>query len=217
MPRIQKKLLSGFDRMFAHYGPLNWWPGDTPFEVMLGAILTQNTNWKNVERAIANLKDAKVVDPKRLYALNPDDLAKLIRPAGFFRLKTVRLRNFLKYYLDKYGGKSERMAERPLEELRSELLAVKGVGPETADSILLYALDKPIFVIDAYTKRIMSRHGFCAEEDGYYELQEMFMDSLPGDVAMFNEYHAQIVETAKRFCRKKPLCDKCPLKGWNDM
>jgi endonuclease III related protein len=216
MSIMHKKLILAFDLMFAHFGPLNWWPGDTPFEVMVGAILTQNTNWKNVERAISNLKREKLIDPKRLYDLDPETLAELIRPAGFFRLKTERLRNYLEYYISKYKGRAELMAERPLEELRSELLSVKGIGPETADSILLYALDKPIFVIDAYTKRILSRHGLCAEDDGYDELQELFMDSLPGDVAMFNEYHGQIVQTAKQFCRKKPLCDECPLKGWNE-
>ncbi len=216
MSTMNKKLSEGFDRMFDHYGPLNWWPGDTPFEVMVGAILTQNTNWKNVECAIANLKSAKLMDPKKLYALKPEELSELIRPAGFFRLKSGRLRNFLKYYIDEWDGNASRMAKRSLSELRMELLGVKGVGPETADSILLYALDKPIFVVDAYTKRILFRHAICSEDDGYYELQELFVDALPEDVAIFNEYHAQIVETAKRYCKKKPLCEKCPLNGWND-
>lgn len=203
--------------MLAHFGPRNWWPGDTPFEVMVGAILTQNTNWKNVSLAISNLKKENVLEPKKLLNLDPDRLAELIRPAGYFRIKTKRLRNFLKYFVDQYDGNADEMKKMSMEALREELLSVNGIGPETCDSILLYALDKPIFVIDAYTKRIFLRHEMCSEEDGYYELQEMFMDKLSTDVKLFNEYHALIVETAKDFCRTKPKCDECPLKGWNDL
>lgn len=208
-------LLEGFSRMLAHFGPLNWWPGETPFEVMVGAVLTQNTNWGNVERAIANLKAARVLHPKKLLELHPNALAKLIRPAGYFRVKTVRLRNFLKYFVERYGGSAKRMAARPLNELREDLLAVSGIGPETADSILLYALDKPVFVVDAYTKRILSRHGLCAEDDDYHALQEYFTDRLPEDVPLYNEYHALIVNCGKHFCRTKPRCSECPLDGWS--
>ncbi len=205
----------GFDRLLARFGPRGWWPGQTPFEVMVGAILTQNTNWLNASRAIENLKRERILHPKKLLALHPATLASLIRPAGYFRVKTRRLRSFLKCFVERYDGNAKRMAERPLEELRPELLAVSGIGPETADSILLYALGKPVFVIDAYTKRILVRHGLCAEEDDYHALQDLFQDGLPEDVPLYNEYHALIVETGKDFCRPKPRCDECPLRVWN--
>ena len=217
MASKKRMLMDGFDRMLGCFGPRSWWPGDTPFEVMVGAILTQNTNWKNVELAIANLKEAGALDPHAMLALHPAALASLIRPAGFFRLKANRLRAFLKYFVDRYGGDVGRMAGGEIAQLRDELLAVKGIGPETADSILLYALGKPIFVIDAYTRRILSRHGLCAEDECYDDLQSLFMDSLPGDELLFNEYHALLVETAKECCRPTPRCDDCPLKGWNGM
>ena len=201
--------------MFKHFGPRHWWPGETVFEVMVGAILTQNTNWKNVERAITNLKNENVLSPLKLYDLHPEVLSELIKPVGYFRVKTARLRNFLKFFIEKYDAQVENMRERSVDTLREELLSVKGIGPETADSIILYAVEKPIFVIDAYTKRIMSRHNLCFEEDGYNELQEIFMSNLQNDAQLFNEYHALIVETGKQFCRKEPLCDKCPLSGWN--
>lgn len=215
MAVTQKILMAGFDRMHSRFGPRGWWPGDTPFEVMVGAILTQNTNWKNVEQAIANLKKARLLDPKKILAISPSRLASLIRPAGYFRVKTSRLRNFVKFYVDAYKGSVKLMKARPAAALREELLFVNGIGPETADSIILYALGEPVFVIDAYTKRILSRHGLCAEDDGYDELQELFTDRLDADAQLFNEYHALIVETGKAHCRKKPLCDECPLNGWN--
>lgn len=216
MAAKQTTLMDGFTRMIGHFGPQNWWPGDTPFEVMVGAILTQNTNWKNVERAISNLKNERLLEPRRLFACHPQRLASLIRPAGYFRVKTARLRHFLEYFIKRYGGSVQKMMESPLAPLRDELLSVKGIGPETADSILLYALEKPVFVIDAYTKRILSRHALCSEDDGYDELQELFIDRLPGDAKLFNEYHALLVEAGKNFCRTKPLCEKCPLYGWNE-
>lgn len=215
MPPNGKILLDGFERMFAHFGPRHWWPGETPFEVMVGAILTQNTNWKNVERAIANLKDARLLEPHKLLDLNPARLGLLIRPAGYFRVKALRLRHFLKFFVERYNGSVAKMRKCPAESLRQELLSVRGIGPETADSILLYALGKPVFVIDAYTKRILTRHALCAEDDGYNDLQELFMDRLSPDVKLYNEYHALIVETGKDYCRTKPICDTCPLNGWN--
>lgn len=215
MSKSSKILLEGFRRLHKYFGPRHWWPGETPFEVMVGAILTQNTSWKNVERAIGNLKNNRVLDPFKLYALSPAKLASLIRPAGYFRVKALRLRHFLKFFIDNYDGAVHPMKLKPAAVLREELLSVKGIGPETADSILLYALEKPIFVIDAYTKRILSRHGLCAEDDGYNELQEYFMDRLSADVQLYNEYHALIVETGKDFCRKEPSCEECPLNGWN--
>lgn len=215
MAATKTELMDGFKRMHKRFGPRHWWPGETPFEVMVGAILTQNTNWKNVERAIANLKRERLLDPRKLLDLHPATLAKLIRPAGYFRVKAGRLRHYLRYFVDNYGGSAKRMAARPNEVLREELLAVKGIGPETADSILLYALGKPAFVIDAYTKRILSRHGLCAEDDDYHALQDLFTERLPADVALFNEFHALIVETGKEYCRTTPRCEGCPLKGWN--
>ena len=215
MPSTRFLLQEAFERMFKHFGPRHWWPGETVFEVMVGAILTQNTNWKNVERAITNLKNENVLSPLKLYDLHPEVLSELIKPVGYFRVKTDRLRNFLKFFIEKYDAQVENMRERSVDTLREELLSVKGIGPETADSIILYAVEKPIFVIDAYTKRIMSRHNLCFEEDGYNELQEIFMSNLQNDAQLFNEYHALIVETGKQFCRKEPLCDKCPLSGCN--
>lgn len=214
MPVTRRILMDGFERMLAHFGPRRWWPGETPFEVMVGAILTQNTNWKNVERAIARLKGERVLDPRKLLRLHPSTLASLIRPAGYYRVKTARLRSFLKFFVETYSGSVKRMAVRPIEDLRTELLSVRGIGPETADSILLYALGKPVFVIDAYTRRILSRHALCAEDDTYDDLQALFMDRLPADVPLYNEYHALIVECGKDFCRAAPHCGECPLNGW---
>jgi endonuclease III related protein len=208
-------LKEGFDRLLARFGPRGWWPGDTPFEVMVGAVLTQNTSWKNVERAIANLKDARLLDPRAILDLPPARLAALLRPAGFYRVKSHRLRSFLRFFVERYDGCDVAMRRGALPALRDELLAVKGIGPETADSILLYALEKPIFVVDAYTKRILSRHGLCAEEDGYDELQALFMGALPHEVPLFNEYHALLVECGKEFCRTTSRCAGCPLNGWN--
>lgn len=201
-----------FDKMLSHFGPRNWWPGETPFEVMVGAILTQNTNWKNVEKAIINLKNADALNPKKMLSMHDMSLASLIRPAGFFKLKTKRLKNFLKYFVEEYDADVSRMKQKTVDELREELLSINGIGRETADSILLYALNKPIFVIDSYTKRILLRHNVCDEDADYNDLQELFMDNLPEDVKHFNEYHALIVEVGKEYCRKTPKCDSCPLK-----
>lgn len=201
--------------LFSHFGPRHWWPGETPFEVMVGAILTQNTNWKNVEKAILNLKGAGLLDPFKINKLTPSKLSEFIRPAGYFRVKAARLKNFIRFFVDNYDGDENAMAKLDLSRLREELLSVKGIGPETADSILLYALGKPIFVVDAYTKRILLRHNLCNEEDGYNELQDLFLSALPEDVSLFNEYHALIVEAGKNFCKKTPLCERCPLNGWN--
>lgn len=206
-------LLNIHHAMLATLGPSNWWPGETPFEVAVGAILTQNTNWGNVEKAIANLKNEGALEPKTLYRLPRERLEECLRPAGYFRLKATRLRNFLEFLKDEAGLSMEALVGRDLPGLRERLLAVKGIGPETADSILLYALDAPVFVIDAYTQRIFSRHGLLPEDSDYHEIQSLFMDALPRDAALFNEYHALIVRTAKQWCVKKtPRCDGgCPL------
>ncbi len=202
--------------MFRHYGPLHWWPAEGPFEVMVGAVLTQNTAWTNVEKAIANLKQRRLLNPEKLYRLPPAKLARLIKPAGYFNVKTKRLRNFLKFFLEEWGGDIARLKKQPLDVLREKLLAVNGIGPETADSILLYALDKPIFVIDAYTKRIFSRHYLAKKEVSYEELQKSIMTRLRPNPSFYNEYHAQVVNIGKDFCKnRKPLCDRCPLNGLN--
>ncbi len=196
-------------------GPQHWWPGETPFEVCVGAILTQNTSWKNVEKAIANLKSRNLLDPHKLHHLPPADLAALIKPAGYFNIKTKRLKSFLKFLVDEYDGDLDRMFGERLESLRKKLLAVKGIGPETADSILLYAGNKPIFVVDAYTKRIFLRHELLWEEADYHEIQRYFMEKLPDDEKIYNEFHALIVNVGKNWCKtKKPDCEHCPWKEY---
>ncbi len=235
-----------FDRLLARFGPQGWWPGETPFEVMVGAILTQNTNWGNVEKAIADLKREADFSPHGLLALPPGRLAELIRPSGYFNQKAAKLRDFLEFYLRTAGGGTRpwnrtppedlrrsdrepqeahhrmnresqealrRMRRRGLAALRCDLLAVRGIGPETADSILLYALGKPIFVVDAYTRRVLSRHGACRPDASYDELQRLFMDHLPPDAKLFKEFHALLVRVGKEYCRKRePRCKGCPLE-----
>ncbi|MCK9276082.1 MAG: endonuclease III domain-containing protein [Syntrophales bacterium] len=193
------------------FGDLRWWPGETPFEVALGAILTQNTNWKNVEKAIERIRKENVLDEKRLYQMDRSDISELIRPAGYYNVKAERLKNFLEFLHLRYNGRMEAMVEEELWELRRQLLSVKGIGEETADSILLYGLNKPIFVVDAYTRRILANHEIIRVEWSYREIQNLFMDNLPQESAFYKQYHALFVETAKRFCVKKPKCAECPL------
>ena len=202
-----------YQKLFRHFGPQSWWPGETPFEVIVGAILTQNTNWQNVAKAIENLKKAKVLTPKKIHSLPADQLAQLIRPSGYFNIKAKRLREFLNFLFKNYRGSLKKMFSRPLEDLRKEILSVKGIGPETADSILLYAGGLPVFVVDAYTKRIFSRQKLLSEEAEYHQVQELFTRSLKKDVQLYNEYHALIVRLGKDFCKKtKPKCEICPIK-----
>lgn len=199
--------------MFEALGPSGWWPGETPFEIAVGAILTQNTNWKNVEKAIANLKAAGLLEPGPMHRAALESLQELIRPSGYFRMKAVKLKNFLSLLQDAADLDMDRLAAYPMQELRPMLLSVKGVGPETADSILCYALGKPSFVVDAYTYRILGRHGLAGEEADYHELRDLFMDNLPEDQALFNEFHALLVRVGHNWCKKKePLCDGCPLQ-----
>lgn len=202
-----------YDRLYAHFGPQNWWPGETPLEVMVGAVLTQNTNWTNVEKAIGNLKDGGSLSFSNLQDMPLELLAEQIRPSGYYNIKASRLKNLLQMIVDEYEGELEFLFADSLESSRENLLKVKGVGPETADSILLYAAGKPVFVIDTYTHRVFSRHQLVEEENDYYTLQQEFMDSLPEDVSLFNEYHALIVAVAKEFCKKtNPRCSECPLQ-----
>jgi len=210
---LNHKLEDIYEKLYRRFGPQAWWPGETPFEVIVGAILTQNTNWQNVAKAINNLKQAKVLSPKKLYSLPRPRLAKLIRPSGYFNIKAKRLREFLNFLFKNYGGSLKKMFSRPLEDLRKEILSVKGIGPETADSILLYAGGLPVFVVDAYTKRIFSRQKLLSEEADYHQVQELFTRSLKRDVRLYNEYHALIVRLGKDFCKKtKPRCEVCPIK-----
>ncbi|MFH1202498.1 MAG: endonuclease III domain-containing protein [Candidatus Omnitrophota bacterium] len=205
-------LIDIYERLYKKFGPQHWWPADSPFEVMVGAILTQNTNWANVERAIRNLKKEKVLTAQKLKEINIKSLARLIRPAGYFNVKARRLKNFIDFIFSKYKGDLRLLKKVDIWQLRTELLQVKGIGAETADSILLYALDAPIFVIDAYTKRILLRHRLIEEDTGYSQVQDLFMNNLESDAKLFNEFHALIVRLGKEICKTKPNCCVCPLK-----
>ena len=208
---MQHPLLDYYRTALKKLGPQHWWPGETPFEVCVGAILTQNTNWTNVEKAIANLKARRLLDPRSLYLLHPAELAALIRPAGYFNIKTKRLRSFLKFLIDEYDGDLDRMFAERTEGLREKLLAVKGIGPETCDSILLYAGSHPVFVVDAYTKRIFTRHQVISEEDDYHAIQDYFTRHLSEEARLFNEFHALIVNIGKNWCKsREPACEHCP-------
>ncbi len=195
-----------------HYGPCNWWPAETPFEVVVGAILTQNTNWNNVETAITNLRQANALTANAIIQLPRNDLEQLIRPSGFFRQKAERLKLFCQYLDNHYQGKLQQFLQQDINPLRKELLALKGIGPETADSILLYAGQLPSFVVDAYTIRLLSRLDILTGTEKYPQIREFFMDNLPTDVQLYNEYHALIVNHCKKFCRKRPICDNCPCQ-----
>jgi len=210
---MKNLLMSIYRILYRTYGPRHWWPGETPFEVMVGAILTQNTSWQNVEKAIHKLKERRVLHPEGIYRLRRPSLASLIRSSGYYRVKALRLTAFVNFLFNRYKGDIAKLKRRPLQALRAELLAVNGIGPETADSILLYGLKKPVFVVDAYTRRILSRHGIVSEKASYEEIQGLFMNHLPHDERLFNEYHALIVHVGKNVCKKRPNCDKCPLKG----
>lgn len=208
-------LIDYYESLFKSFGPQGWWPGHTRFEVIVGAILTQNTAWSNVEKAIKNLKAAGLLKPDTMHKADLKALSEAIRPAGYFNIKAKRLKNFLDYLFREYGGNIDKFLDKKNNGLREELLAVNGIGPETADSILLYAGRFPEFVVDAYTRRIFSRHKLAGEETGYEELKSLFMENLAPDERLFNEYHALIVKTGKDFCRtKNPLCGDCPLKGF---
>lgn len=204
-------LLTIYEKLNAHFGDLRWWPGDSPFEVIVGAILTQNTAWRNVETAITQLKLKELLSPGEILKIDDDILANLIRSAGYYNIKTRRLKSFVRFLYDEYNGDLDAMFAEDLWHLREKLLSVNGVGEETADSILLYAGNKPIFVIDAYTRRILQRHDIIGPDTRYTKIQQLFMNSLPHDVLLFNQYHALLVNTGKYFCTRNPHCDKCPL------
>lgn len=208
-----KRLLTIYERLYQAIGPRHWWPGDSPFEVIVGAILTQNTSWKNVETAITALKDKQLLHPAKLFAIDEKRLAKTIQSSGFFNIKAKRIKNFMRFLFDNYGGHLEEMFSEECMPLREKLLSVNGIGPETADSILLYAGGKPVFVVDAYTKKILVRHNLISTVAEYAETQALFMENLKNDAKMFNEYHALLVYVGKYFCKKIPDCERCPMRG----
>jgi len=200
-------------KLYYAFGPQHWWPGDSPFEIAIGAILTQNTNWVNVEKAVENLKRKMALNAKSIHEMKTEKLASLIKPAGYFNVKTKRLRAFVNFLMNDYHGSMKRMKNENTDTLRSKLLHVHGIGSETADSILLYALDKPVFVIDAYTKRALSRHDIINHDDSYENIQDLFHSTLKRNSGLFNEYHALFVRLGKTYCKVKPMCDGCPLEG----
>jgi endonuclease-3 related protein len=213
MGSLSRTLQEAYERLNNHFGPLHWWPAENPFEVVVGAVLTQNTNWKNVEKAIDSLKRAGVFSFDGLQSLTEEELAGHIRSSGYYNLKARRLKNLLEMIIRDFGGDLERLFAENTVTARRALLEVKGIGPETADSILLYGGGHPVFVVDAYTHRILSRHNLIAEECDYQLIQDLFMDNLNNDAEMFNQYHALLVITAKHFCKKRnPLCSRCPLE-----
>jgi endonuclease-3 related protein len=206
-------LYEAYEQLFKTFGPQHWWPGESTFEIATGAILTQNTNWNNVEKALANLRESDALSVAAVHKLSAEELSELIRPAGYYRLKSKRLKNFAQLVAEEFDSEIDQLFALGRDDLREKLLAVNGIGPETADSIVLYAAEKPIFVIDAYTSRMLKRHGWIDYEADYYAMQEYFHSSLESDVALFNEYHALIVQVGKQFCGKKPKCEECPLCG----
>ncbi len=209
---MSSKLMEAYERMLVAFGPQHWWPGDSPFEIMVGAVLVQNTSWRNVERAIQNLRDAGVMQPRALYQLSPAELSELIRPAGYYQLKTKRLRNLLQVIVEQHDGSLESMFQASLSSLREELLAINGIGPETADAILLYAGGLPTFVVDTYTYRVLARHGWLGYDASYDDMKDYFESTLPADTRLYNEYHALLVRVGKDYCKRTtPNCEACPL------
>ena len=209
---MTSSLMQVYQRLLDAFGPQHWWPAQSPFEVLVGAVLVQNTNWQNVEKAIDNLRQADLLEPHALYAVPPEELEPLIRPAGYFRLKAGRLRNLLQFLVERYDGSLAAMFRTDPATLRAELLAIRGIGPETADSILLYAGGLPIFVVDTYTHRVFARHGWIGFDADYHAIQDYFHGGLPDDAALYNEYHALLVHLGKHYCHKsQPNCRDCPL------
>ena len=212
---ILSKRIDLFDiyrKLYKSYGPQSWWPARTRFEVIIGAILTQNTSWENVKKALANLKKARALSPVRIRKIGERHLASLIRPSGYYNLKARRLKNFTAFLDSKYDLSLNKAASCETTRLRQELLGVSGIGPETADSILLYAFNRPVFVIDSYTKRVFSRHKIFDKSSDYEEMQKFFMSNLPKNVKLYNEYHALIVRLCKELCKARPQCRLCPLE-----
>ena len=216
-PKNREALLGIFHKLLQYFGPRGWWPGETPFEVCIGAILVQNTSWTNASMAIKNLKEEGLLSPKKLHKTSLARLAKVIRPAGFFNVKAKSIKIFVEFLCIEHGGELDRFFELPNTVLREKLIHLKGIGPETADSIVLYAAGRSVFVVDAYTHRIFGRLGLYkgppASRGGYQAFQDFFHRLLPKDAELFNEYHALLVELGKKFCHPKPICPPCPLRS----
>jgi len=210
--RTAETLKAFYDATYAAYGPQHWWPARTRTEVIVGAILTQNTAWRNVERAIDNLRDADALDWRKLDELPIEQLAELIRPSGTFNVKARRLKAFVDWFVDRFDGDLDAMFATDVYSLREELLSVSGIGRETADAILLYAGELPVFVVDAYTARILYRHNLIDDSADYEEIRDLFESHLPDDVPMFNEYHALLVQVGKKHCKPRAKCEGCPLE-----
>ncbi len=211
--QLQNLLLKIYQSLYDYFGPLHWWPGDSTWEIMVGAVLTQNTNWNNVVKAIQNLKRENLLSPDALYKVEENRLADLIKPSGYYNIKTKRLKNLVNFVFDEYQGSEDLMFKEESGILREKLLSIKGIGPETADSILLYAGNKPFFVVDSYTRRIFSRHKLIPKKANYKQIQDFFSLNLEPDVSLFNEFHAQIVMLGKTICKNnQPNCVICPLK-----
>jgi len=207
---MKENLLVIYEKLLKYFGPQHWWPAESEFEVIVGAILTQNSSWKNVEKAISNLKANGLLDPERIHSADEERLKRLIRPAGYYNSKVRKLKEFTDFIFENYDNLGEFLG-LPTGQLRKQLLSVWGIGPETADSVVLYAAGKPSFVIDAYTKRIFSRLGFINEAVDYGELKVFFEKNIPKKVDIYKEFHALIVELGKNYCKTKPLCNECPL------
>ena len=210
---ISQVLQDIYHQLMARYGPQHWWPAEEPFEVIVGAILTQSAAWSNVDKAIANLKSAKALSPKELRQLTTPELAALIYPSGYYNAKALKLKSFAHWLGEYYDDNLDKLFANDVGYLRQQLLSLHGIGQETADSIILYAANKPIFVIDSYTRRIISRIGLAPVGDSYNAYQALFMDNLPADAGLFNEYHALLVCLAKNVCRHRPLCHQCCLNN----
>ncbi|MFA6176418.1 MAG: endonuclease III domain-containing protein [Phycisphaerae bacterium] len=213
MSMTGQKLKEIYDLLFERFGCQRWWPGETKDEIVAGAILTQNTNWQNVEKALNNLKNAKLMTLEKLHGLDHDTLARLIRPAGYYNIKAKRLKNFLNWFFEQRAGSFDALEKLSTAAFREELLGINGIGRETADSILLYAFERPVFVVDAYTYRIAVRHQLIEPECDYEQLRSLFEDNLENDVKLFNEFHALIVRAGKEFCRPQAKCEGCPIES----
>jgi endonuclease-3 related protein len=211
----RRDLIKGvFDRLFAALGPQYWWPADSPFEVIVGAILTQNTAWRNVKQAIGKLRDHDLLTAEAISTLSLSELASLIRASGYYNQKAQKVKAFCEHIGIHWQGNLNAFLSQDLDKLRTELLSLHGIGPETADSIILYAAGQASFVVDAYTHRIFHRHGWIPETIGYEDLRSFFMETIEPDVVLFQEYHALLVRTGHLYCRRKPACGSCPLDGW---
>jgi endonuclease-3 related protein len=208
---INRALLDIYHKLYARYGPQHWWPAEEPFEVAVGAILTQSAAWSNVEKAITNLKNAGALTPKTLRRLPEEEIARLIYPSGYYHAKASKLKAFANWFGERYGDNLNHLFQHSINDMREQLLSVYGIGEETADSIILYAAGRPVFVIDAYTRRFIKRLGLKPSTENYTAYQALFMANLPADSQLFNEYHALLVRLSKDVCRKSPACERCCL------